>query len=460
MKSPISPVRQVLLAVYVAMILGLLLNARSIERDANQMPDGLMRSTTLLAGRAALWVADPLRLTWPRDQIDTALGNQPQSAVPPLLQASDDEVPPVVVAHAPAPSPTTMTTRVPTTPARRTVNMAASAGLQRPAVEREQLEPSATPSRSMIISPAPTPLILRSSTTFGPGSEWHGLWHDDGPACTPARDQCGETHKGAALALAAGAIALVRAPMLPSRTATPRPTTTQSPRPTATARPTITPGPPLRHVSTAHPLRLLVTGDSLMEYAGPDLVDLAGKDGMVQGSVDIHYGTGLARPDFVDWSLVAKQQTATYHPDVVVVLMGGNDAQNMVLANGQIVYQGTKQWLQEYRRRARICMRTWLQGGVRRIYWLSMPPARSSVMAATEEQMDVALREAAATIPGMQYLNIVPLVTNHGAYADALLIGGTWTYVRAADGIHLSPGGAERVAEWVFAVIRRQWHFK
>src|SRR5439155_11461054 len=62
--------------------------------------------------------------------------------------------------------------------------------------------------------------------------------------------------------------------------------------------------PPTRR----HPLRLLVTGDSLTGYFGPILVDEAAKAASIVGIVSAHYGTGLARPEFVDWSVVARGQ--------------------------------------------------------------------------------------------------------------------------------------------------------
>jgi hypothetical protein len=91
------------------------------------------------------------------------------------------------------------------------------------------------------------------------------------------------------------------------------------------------PVPPWRHAVTGgHPLRLLVTGDSLTDFIGPDLVNLVSGVAPERGFVDPHDGTGLARPDHVVWSLVARQQVAADNPDVTVVLPCGNDFQNMV----------------------------------------------------------------------------------------------------------------------------------
>ncbi len=498
MPSPLSSIRQVLVTVYLALSLALLLCAHSVVHDASEMPAGFMHDSTLVIGRAAVWVAEPTGLTWPRDRIDAALGNEPQPATAPLLLASADDTSGATT--APATEPARVLRRVVMVSSRQVVSTGQAPTARATSLARHPTRQDVVKNASRAAASTPTHAAPpgRGSVAVARNPLSSGLSDCAGPAhpCDPsggsqspsratglvpaplrrahsagtppdAPDSAGvyATTRALNATRTYGATRTARAAHAPRVTATRTATSTPEPihtrkatrTPTATATP---PGPPLPRITADRPLRLLVTGDSLSEYFGPDLVDLAGSNGMVRGSVDIHYGTGLVRPDFVDWSLVAKQQAENYHPDAVVVLLGGNDAQNMVLANGQIVYQGTKQWLQEYRRRARICMRTWLEGGVRRVYWLAMPPARSSSMAATDLQIDLALRQAAAGIPGAEYVDILPLVTDHGAYADALQVGGQWMYVREADGIHLSRGGAQRVAATVLAIVRKEWHLK
>src|SRR5712691_3302708 len=81
--SPTTSIFKVLLTIGIALLLGLILNARSIVHDAAGMPDGIMRNATLYVGDKALSVADATHLTWPRDQLDSALGNTAQPDIPP-----------------------------------------------------------------------------------------------------------------------------------------------------------------------------------------------------------------------------------------------------------------------------------------------------------------------------------------------------------------------------------------
>jgi hypothetical protein len=178
----------------------------------------------------------------------------------------------------------------------------------------------------------------------------------------------------------------------------------------------------------------------------------------VKGWADTHYGTGLVRPDFVDWSVVARQQEAQYNPDAVVVMIGGNDFQNMQLPNGKILYASTPAWTREYQRRAEVCMRIWTRNGTRRVYWLSMPPARSDAWTHNNQQIDLALARAAKKVPGARYLDINGPITNHGQYSDYIYQNGAPVLVRTPDGIHMTDAGSMIVAHEVLRVLVHDWH--
>jgi hypothetical protein len=437
--SPTTSIYKVLLTIAIALLLGLILNARSIVHDAAGMPDGVVRDATLYIGDKALSVADATHLTWPRDQLDTALGNSAQPDIPPLLQVGAFNTP--GPAHStPAGNPTSAVRAIAmiTTPT-------ATATTQPPSPTSTPPPPTATATARPSATPASCRQLGRA-IECGAGTRG-----GTAPNSVPCRGGRQKVYCPRPLASATASATPVPPTATPTNTSVP-------PTPTITSTPTATAGPPPRAITHAKPLRLLVTGDSLTGYIGPELIDKAIVAGPVHGYVDTHNGTGLTRPDFVDWSLVAQKQVAADNPDAVVVMIGGNDFQNMTLPGGHFFTAGTPEWTAEYQRRAEICMRIWAQGGAKRVYWLSMPPARNPDWARDDRQINIALQRAADDVPGAEFVNVLGPVTDHGKYVDFIHWHGQWVLIRENDGVHLNPAGSTIVAGEVLDVIRREWH--
>jgi uncharacterized protein len=212
---------------------------------------------------------------------------------------------------------------------------------------------------------------------------------------------------------------------------------------------------PLRTVTAANPLRLLVAGDSMTEFMGPSLYNQAGNK--VTGATQTKYGTGLVRPDFFDWSIYAKQLIAQQKPEAVVVMMGGNDGQGITLANGQVLPDGTDAWAKEYQRRVQVVMKILSNGGKTRVYWVSMPVPRSQQLATDYHLIDIAIHNAALTVPGTKYIDIQGQLSNNGQYSDYLQINGQTVLARTRDGIHLSQDGANYAASLILKVLNQDW---
>jgi hypothetical protein len=208
-------------------------------------------------------------------------------------------------------------------------------------------------------------------------------------------------------------------------------------------------------VSKAHPLRLLVTGDSMVERLGPILINSIDDGGKVKGDVDINYGTGLVRPDFFDW-LAHAQQLAKAPADVTVLMLGGNDGQNIAIPGGRLD-TGTDKWREEYERRAADVMDTLAADG-RRIYWIGLPMPRSERMRPMFESINRAVRDAAAGQPLVTFVDIWADFSPGGRYTDFLRdASGRQVKVRGRDGIHLSKEGAGMLADKVRGLLRKEW---
>jgi lysophospholipase L1-like esterase len=213
--------------------------------------------------------------------------------------------------------------------------------------------------------------------------------------------------------------------------------------------------PPRLRPTAAHPLRLLITGDSLVGYLGPQLANSLAGTGVVRSQVDVHNGTGLTRPFFVDWASLAAQQVSRYHPDATVVMLGANDDIGMPLPNGHVAAEGSAQWAAEYERRLEIVMGILSQRGRAPVLWLSLPMAREARRSHDYALINAAAREAARAVPSMRVVEVGERFTPGGHYRDSMPTDGRNRIVRQADGIHLNVTGSRLAADLTLNALRR-----
>jgi len=415
-RSPTTSIWRVSISLATGLLLALLLDARGVVHSGEGMPDGPVRSVTLAVGSKALWAAEAAHLTWPWDHLQAALGRSVQPSTPPLLAGVSGAAPRHMAG--------------PTAECRHV-----GGGSREPVLSGMQGHPKGP----------------RQAFSGVPGrAATGGRPYEGRRADTQRAPRFAYTWVEVAGRCSRRSVGAASTPGRQMRTA--QRTSRHAPAAGSALRPTRAP-------TWRNPLRLLTTGDSLMGYLGPELIDLASRFGPVRGFDDIHNGTGLTRPDFVDWSVVARQQVAADHLDAVVVLIGGNDFQNMTLPPNRFFLAGSPAWTREYQRRAEVCMRIWAQAGVGRVYWLSVPPARDISWAHDDAQINIALQRAAARVPGAEYLNVLGRVTDHGRYADFVTNPGQPPeLVREPDGVHLNITGSDLVAEEVLPTLVREWH--
>ncbi len=201
------------------------------------------------------------------------------------------------------------------------------------------------------------------------------------------------------------------------------------------------------------PLRVWIAGDSMWELAGPALADLVESTGVATVEVDVRYSSGLTRPDFFDWSAEVDDVLRHERPEVVVVLMGANDAQPLV--QGDAVHEpGTPGFTAAYGARVEALM-TRLAEGSRQVLWVGLPAMRPAGYDVRIADLTAAQQAAAERTPGVVFVPTRPLFADQdGRYVDSLPDDdGVVRVLRGADGIHLSRDGAARLAAHVFAHV-------
>lgn len=124
-----------------------------------------------------------------------------------------------------------------------------------------------------------------------------------------------------------------------------------------------------RPPSSQAEFKITVAGDSISVGFGANLRDAV--EAPVVVKVIGEDGTGLARPDRFDWPARLQKLAAEFPPDVLVLSVGSNDAQDLRDAAGNVVVPFTDEaaWDAEYTRRLRAAIEPFTATGTR-VVWL------------------------------------------------------------------------------------------
>jgi lysophospholipase L1-like esterase len=218
--------------------------------------------------------------------------------------------------------------------------------------------------------------------------------------------------------------------------------------------PTTVPPPNPKLPTATDPLRVLIVGDSIgLDVGGPLQSDLAGT-GVVNAALDGHVSTGLTRPDYFNWPAELTADLKSVQPQVVVVMIGANDAQDF-LGPPDVPYT-SPQWNTLYAQRVAQFMQIAQSGGAT-VVWVGMPPMQNPGLSAQMSDINaVAQQRAAAAHPPVTYVSTdKSLGTAQGGYtAFVTNAAGQVVNVREPDGTHLTPGGGQVVAQQVIAELQ------
>jgi hypothetical protein len=168
--------------------------------------------------------------------------------------------------------------------------------------------------------------------------------------------------------------------------------------------------------------------------------------------------TGLCRPDVFDWPAKLRALVAAFHPDLIIANFGGNDAQGMVLDDGDVAIYGSARWEASYRTRVREIVAIGRDADAR-VLMLGMSTTRDPLLNRRMEHINAITAEATRAAGG-QFLSIWDLGADaSGRFQDVIVIDGAPTRTRLADGKHFSHPGATHVAGKICDRLAERYRF-
>lgn len=207
--------------------------------------------------------------------------------------------------------------------------------------------------------------------------------------------------------------------------------------------------------TSAAPLEVAIIGDSLTEQLGPAIIDRLDRPGVAaDASHDFRYSSGLTRPDFFDWPAQAEQIAGDADPDLWIVMVGANDAQDVRDDGDRFRQIGGDEWEAIYRDRIGALMDQLTEDG-RGAIWVGQPLMRDLEFDDSMEYVSSLYQLEAATRPLVSFVDArAVFLDGDGLYADYLPgSDGQLTQMRLPDGIHLTRAGAERLAAQILPLL-------
>jgi hypothetical protein len=192
----------------------------------------------------------------------------------------------------------------------------------------------------------------------------------------------------------------------------------------------------------ARPITVAVIGDSVANDLGRGMQDLFADNSRIRVVHQTKFATGLVRTDYYDWNKVARDFLRAHKPNVVFVIMGGNDNQT-IRRGGERYDPGTKAWRAEYSRLVSRFMNNFNRKHTRaRIYWVSLPPVRSARLSAAYRTLNAIYRHQAKR-HGFHYVSVWKrFLTPKGAYSSfGDNLKGVKRQLRMDDGQHFTDDG-------------------
>jgi len=227
---------------------------------------------------------------------------------------------------------------------------------------------------------------------------------------------------------------------------------------TSTSTSTTTLPEPVRAVTAATPLRVLVAGDSQAEYLG-QAVTTEHPGWSLEVEIDDRISTSLARPDYFNWPAHLAALVADEAPEVVVLFIGANDHQDMLSSAGERLVEGTSVWQEEWTHRLEL-MLDLFAGGDHQVFWVTQPPMRDNEL---DEGIELINALSAPVVADRDFVSTVEIWELFGGvagYQDRLTRGGETIDARVGDGVHLTRSAASWVAELVFEAMAEDWVFE
>ena len=197
--------------------------------------------------------------------------------------------------------------------------------------------------------------------------------------------------------------------------------------------------------------KFLFVGDSVMLDLGTQLqYTLKEKYNIADTKLDYKSSTGLNRIDYYDWYARTSQLINDYQPDVIIVLFGGNDTQDINDYQGKYRAIMTKEWQKAYQERVNKYAELLKYSSVQKVYWIGQSISNKSFYLNQFPIMNDIYKKASKVSGRIQFISTWDTFAEGGQFTPVVADkSGKRGYVKVNDGLHFTSHGAQIISDLI-----------
>jgi hypothetical protein len=152
----------------------------------------------------------------------------------------------------------------------------------------------------------------------------------------------------------------------------------------------------------------------------------------------------------LNWEKTMRMIVRKGCPDIVLVMMGINDANNHIRDGSRLCVVGTPEWCDAYQKKVAEFLAI-LPLKNTRVYWIGIPVVREDWLMERVLLANKAVKQACEKLPGCYFIDTLDALTDENRHYTNYLTepDGGKVRVRAKDGIHFSSAGCDLLSEYV-----------
>ena len=197
--------------------------------------------------------------------------------------------------------------------------------------------------------------------------------------------------------------------------------------------------------------KFLFIGDSVMFDLGTQLQSsLKEKYNIADTKIDYKASSGLNRIDYYDWYARTSEVINDYRPDVVIVLFGGNDTQDITDSQGKYRAVMTPEWQKTYQERVDKYAKLLNSSSVRKVYWVGQSISNKSQYIQQFPVMNEIYKSASKSSSKIEFISTWDTFAEAGKFIPVVADkSGKRGYVKVNDGVHFTSHGAQIISDLI-----------